>query len=140
MNALRVGHYIGRADDFYRGLELIRGEQDYRCSSALLAIHSAISYSDALRVGLGETQVHADDHRGALASLKRLLGSRRIKDEGGFAQFEYLISMKTFVAYGNQRLDEKRWMRINLSAERFANWVWRVAKELNMEGWSDGAE
>ncbi len=48
--------------------------------------------------------------------------------------------MKTFVAYGNQRLDEKRWMRINLSAERFANWVWRVAKELNMEGWSDGAE
>jgi hypothetical protein len=40
MNALQVVHYVGRAEDFYRGLELIRGDEEYRCSSALLAIHS----------------------------------------------------------------------------------------------------
>jgi len=140
MNALRVEHYIGRAEDFYRGLELIRSDEQYRCSSALLAIHSAISYSDALRAGLGEEQLGAEDHVKAVASLKKLLTARQVSDQLGFAQFEYLISMKSFVAYGDKRLDEKRWMRINISAERFANWVWRIAKELGMEGWNDDAD
>lgn len=137
MDALRVEHYIGRASDFYQGLELLRDADDFRHSSALLAIHSAISYSDALRTGLGEERLDAEDHRTAMASLRQGLVRHRVADFSGFTHFEYLMSMKSFVAYGGERLDERRSQRISLAAERFANWAWRVAKNLAMEGWSD---
>jgi hypothetical protein len=138
MDALRVEHYIGRATDFYRGLELLEGQEDYRYSSALLAIHAAISYSDALRSALGDDRLHDEDHRAAIYSLKALLASRRIEDHTGFVQFEYLISMKSYIAYGDKRLDENRCMRIVLAAQRFAGWTSKVARRLKMEGWHHG--
>jgi hypothetical protein len=137
MNALRAEHYRKRAIDFYRCMELVQADDEFRSSSALLAIHSAISLSDALRAGLGDEELYAEDHRQAIASLRRLLDQRRVATAFGYPQFEYLISMKSFVSYGDQRLDEKRAMRIALAAERFSTWVSEVVRSLKMEGWSD---
>jgi len=53
MSAIQVEHYLKRAADFSYVVLLLRGDASHRYSSALLAIHSAISYSDALRIGLG---------------------------------------------------------------------------------------
>jgi len=135
MNGPLLEHYIGRAADFYAGMDLTREENAYRSSSALLAIHSAISYSDALRTGLGDEKLYADDHRKALGALQQLLRARSLEDETGFAHFEYLVSMKSFVCYGDKRLDAKRLMLIALRAERFANWVSKTARQLKLAGW-----
>jgi len=136
MNALRVEHYIGRAADFYSGMDLLRDSEDHSYASALLAIHSAISYADALRSGLGDDTLYTEDHRRALAALKRLLSGERLKDRTGFGHFEYLLSMKSLVSYSGKRLDKKRCQEIANHAERFANWVSKIARELTVEGWT----
>ena len=54
MGAVQVQHYLGRARDFLKGMELLKDDlAEFKHSSALLGIHGAISYCDALRVGLG---------------------------------------------------------------------------------------
>jgi hypothetical protein len=73
MPAEQVEHYIRWASDFVRGMKMTQGDDLYRNSSALLAIHSAISYADALRVGLGDSQLSNEDHKVATDRLKRLL-------------------------------------------------------------------
>jgi hypothetical protein len=60
MQAVRVEHYIRRANDFLDGMRLTNLDESLLSSSALLAIHSAVSYSDALRIGLGETERFED--------------------------------------------------------------------------------
>ena len=140
MEAARVRIYIDRAADFYAGLDLMRDGTEYRHSSALLAIHSAIAYSDALRIGLGDERLYGDDHREALKSLRRLLRATRLNDESGLPHFEYLLSMKTFVAYSDKRLDRSRVRLISLNAERFANWISKTARHLKLEGWTDDHE
>jgi hypothetical protein len=117
-------------------MDFLRDSEDHGYACSLLAIHSAISYADALRAGLGDDTLHADDHRNALVALKRLLSERRLADRTGFDHFEYLLSMKSFVAYGGKRLDRKRRQEIATRAERFANWVSKVARGLNVEGWT----
>jgi len=137
MDTVKVRHYIDRAADFYAGQDLMRNDELFRNSSALLAIHSAISYSDALRVGLGDEALYADDHRQALAALRELLLTRGLPDMTGFAHFEYLISMKSFVSYGERRLDANRQRLIAMRAERFVNWVSEIARRLRLEGWTN---
>jgi hypothetical protein len=136
MDALRVEHYIGRAAGFYSGMDFLRDSEDHGYASALLAIHSAISYADALRCGLGDDKLYAEDHRSSLASLKRLIGQKEPSDKSGFARFEYLLSMKSFVSYGEKRLDRRRSKEIVNHAERFANWVSRIARRLGVAGWA----
>jgi hypothetical protein len=136
MNALRVEHYIGRAADFYAGMDFLRDSEDHAYASALLAIHSAISYADALRSGPRDDKLYAEDHRSSIESLRRLIGQKGLSDKSGFAHFEYLLSMKSFVSYGARRLDRRRSKEIVNHAERFANWVSRVAQRLSVEGWT----
>jgi hypothetical protein len=65
MPAAHVQSYLTKARDFLKGMNLPENlaERECRYSSALLAIHCAISYSDALRVGLGErlSELTSDD-------------------------------------------------------------------------------
>lgn len=137
MQALEVAHYIERAADFYQGVRLTRGDNTYRNSCALLAIHCAISYSDALRTALGASDLNGDDHRSAVDSLQRLLAARKLPDTTGLAQFRYLVSMKTFVSYGRKRLDSDELLRIATQTERYVNWITRTAAQLKLEGWTN---
>ena len=84
--------------------------------------------------------MYGDDHREALKALRRLLRAARLNDESGLPHFEYLLSMKTFVAYGDKRLDTKRVKLISQNAVRFANWISRIARQLQLEGWTDEHE
>ena len=64
MIALNVEQYRNRARDFLEGMKFLQGNLSASgYSSALLGIHSAISYGDALRVGMGSKNLSSDDHR-----------------------------------------------------------------------------
>jgi hypothetical protein len=62
MAVMHVQTYLGRARDFLEGMKFLVKEEfymldddfvRYKFSPALLGIHGAIAYSDALRSGLG---------------------------------------------------------------------------------------
>jgi hypothetical protein len=137
MPAAQVEHYLQRAADFFYGMRLMRGDETYRNSSALLAIHSAVSYSDALRVGLGEQKLSADDHSKAVDALKNVLPSKQASDQAGFGHLRFLLSQKSRVAYGSQTLTAKELEMLLTKAERFVGWANTVGRQLKIEGWTD---
>jgi hypothetical protein len=136
MQAVQVQHYIERATDFSRGMRLMSDDEDHVNSSALLAIHSAISYSDALRAGLGDQRLSSDDHRNAVDTLQGLLNTNRYKEQQGLRHFKLLLSKKSRVAYSDHPLSLTERKDLVTAAERFEVWVNQVGKHLNLEGWT----
>jgi hypothetical protein len=138
MQSFKVAHYIQRATDFFEGMQLMKDDGSFQNSSALLAIHSAIAYTDALRAGLGDDELSADDHRKAIESLRLLLPSKRVQDQSGFQHLQYLISRKTSVAYGSQRQPAKYYATLVSKAVSFARWANEAGIKLKIEGWQHG--
>ena len=138
MQAVQVQHYIHRAADFLDGMQLTRTDKSYWNSSALLAIHSAVSYCDALRLGLGDQRLSADDHQKAVETLQKLLASKNLQDQTGFKHLRFLFSRKNLVAYGDQRLEHSDYEMLFTKAERFALWADKIGSQLNIEGWKHG--
>ena len=133
----QVRLYLDRAVDLRRTFQLVRDDVEHRYSSALLAIHSAISFADALRVGLGDEHLSSENHQEAVAALKRALQHRRPNDLSGLQHYEYLISQKSIVAYGAKELTSKQMQRLTKDAERFAQWANTLGAKLNIEGWRE---
>jgi len=140
MSALTVEHYLQRARDFFLGVHLMRDAEPYRNSVALLAIHSAVSYSDALRTGLGDERLASDNHDQAADSLRRLLQAKRVELGGGLNHLQYLLGRKSGVAYGDERLSNNELRKLILGAERFSAWANDMGKLLEVEGWTDDRE
>ena len=115
----------------------MRGEEAYWNSCALLAIHSAVSYSDALRAGLGDDHLSADDHQKAAESLRRLLPANGMQDQTGLQHLQHLTSKKSRVAYGDQRLTGNDYQLLVTKAERFAKWANNMGSLLKIEGWQN---
>jgi hypothetical protein len=137
MSALTVEHYLQRARDFFLGMHLMRDAQPYRSSVALLAIHSAVPYSDALRTGLGDEKLASDNHQQAADSLRRLLQAKRVELGNGLNHLKDLLSSKSGVAYGDKRLSDNELRSLILGAERFSAWANDMGKRLKLEGWRD---
>lgn len=97
----------------------------YGSAAALLAVHSAISYSDAVLVGLGGSRPRGENHRQAVAALRRACTNARI-DHRGIAHFQSLISAKTDISYGEQTVDNERNGALCVAAERFRVWAERI--------------
>jgi hypothetical protein len=140
MQAMQVERYLKRAADFSYVVLLLRGDESHRYSTALLAIHAAIAYSDALRIGLGNTKLGSDDHNKAAESLRLLLPSSSDRDETGISHLRYLLSNKSLVAYGSQRISTKDFEKLFTKAERFVKWANRTGLQLKIEGWIDDSE
>jgi hypothetical protein len=137
MPAIQVEHYLKRAADFSYVVLVLRGDESHRNSSTLLAIHAAISYSDALRAGLGDVKLGVDDHSKAADALKRVLALKVVDDETGLGHLRYLLSNKSLVAYGDQRINAKDFEMLFTKAERFVAWANRIGMQLKIEGWTD---
>ena len=138
MQAVQMQHYIQRATDFLEGMQLTRNDQSYLNSSALLAIHSAVSFTDALRLGLGDQSLASDDHKKAADSLQKMLSTRNTDEQTGLGHLRYLLSRKHLVAYGNRRLERTDYETLFTKAERFAKWADKIGVQLKIEGWQHG--
>jgi len=136
MIAVQVQQYQSRARDFLKGMELLKTDlMAFKLSSALLGIHCAISCSDALRTGMGCTDVSSSDHRNAARDLKSRLISRRVEKLQGVARLERLLSKKDRIAYASEAPKENEIEDIVKQAERFAFWAEETGKRLQIEGW-----
>lgn len=137
MAAIEVQHYLGRARDLLKGMALLKDDlREFRYSSALLGIHSAIAYCDALRIGLGSESLSSDDHARAVDDLKVRLDSKMFERRQGADRLGKLLSLKNRVAYGSSAsgLD---FSYVVQQTERFAAWAEEAGKSLRIEGWRD---
>ena len=146
-----VQHFLRRARDFEYSMKLctrtsldievqivntgIPQSNESLQSAALLGIHAAISYADALRIGLGDTELSADDHKQAARRLEQAIAAKRLQDQTGIQQFNALMGKKNAIAYGKSRTSDNDLKSIVESSQRFSSWINRVGKQLNVEGW-----
>ncbi len=136
MAAVQVQHYLNRARDLLKGMDFLKEDLvELGYSSALLAIHGAISYSDALRIGLGGTDLSSDDHQSATRELQQMLTARKYEKPEGVTRLARLLGDKGAVAYGSVPVEQTKFKSIVQQAERFAVWAEKTGKELKIEGW-----
>jgi len=121
--------YYRRATQLADAMKLCQEDLSaYASAVALLAVHSAISYSDALLIGLGSTRTRGENHREAITALKRACTRAKI-DQQGIGHFQKLLSVKTDVSYGEKRVDDERATALFVTAERFRVWAERILQQ-----------
>jgi hypothetical protein len=136
MISVEVQHHLGRAREFLEGMRVLRDEnEDYGYSTALLGIHAAISYCDALRKGMGQMDLTAEDHLRAADDLKRLLKTRKFASMQGADRLGKLAAKKNKVAYRAVTLRVDEVDEILKDAERFASWAEDAGRTSRIEGW-----
>ena len=123
--------YVEKADHFLQGMKLLNEDvRNYRSGVGLLAVHSAISLSDAISVGLTGKRGKYQDHMQAARELNRLCTSNKISNVQGIHHFEWLLGQKNTVAYEHRRFDDES-VRVAVDrAERFSVWAYNYFKEI----------
>ncbi|MGA2887850.1 MAG: hypothetical protein ABSE51_07345 [Terracidiphilus sp.] len=136
MASVEVQHYRNRAKDFLDGMKFLQEDLDaFGYSSALLGIHGAISYADALRAGMGSKKLSAGDHSRAADDLKSLLDSNRFDRQQGVKHFRMLLTLKSKISYAAQTVRKNEFEDVVKRAMRFADWAEGTGKALKIEGW-----
>jgi hypothetical protein len=118
--------YYHRATQLAGAMKLCQDDlSSYSSAAVLLAVHSAISYSDALLIGLGGARPRGENHREAITALKRVCTGARV-DHQGIAHLQRLLSAKTDISYGEKPVDNERITALCIAAERFQVWAERI--------------
>lgn len=102
----RVGSALLRsADDL---LEIADGRATYGNAVAIITIHAAIAYADALTIGYGGVKSGEGDHARVVDVVRDVLGSRA--DEGALRSLLRLVQRKDAVSYQGEyyTVDEAR--------------------------------
>jgi hypothetical protein len=112
-------------------------ESECRYSSALLAIHSAISYGDALCAGMTDRGAAAQDHGTLAPRLEKLLNESGYSNKQGIVHLRNLLGYKTRVAYEAASVTVEEAKLMVDRAKRFSVWANVTGSKLNIEGWRD---
>jgi len=131
LSPIKTQQFIEKADHFLHGMNLLNDDVPYyRSGIGLLAIHSAISLSDAITVGLtGERRTY-QDHVQAARRLEGLCSSNKISDKKGVSHFKWLLAQKNRVAYLGDRLDDASIKLAVDKAQRFSAWAYIYFEEI----------
>ena len=118
--------YHERATQLASAMKLCQDDLSaYASAAALLAVHSAIAYSDALLIDLGGRRPRSENHLGAVAALERACSGEKL-DRQGITHLQRLLSAKSGISYGEKRVDDERVMALCVAAERFQVWAERI--------------
>jgi len=136
MAAADVQKFLNRARDFRSGLDLLHGDLDaFGYSAALLGIHGAISYADALRTGMGSKSLSSDSHGQAARELESLLGFRKFDPQQGIRHLKQLLAAKSRISYAAATVRKNEIEEVVKRAARFADWAEETGKVLQIGGW-----
>jgi hypothetical protein len=131
LHSAATQQYIEKADHFFHGMRLVADDKSaYRTGIALLAVHSAISLNDAITVGLTGKKSRHPDHLTAVRELKALSAKYRVGNLKGVDHLRWLLTEKTRIAYGRERLDDTFVLLSIDRAERFHSWAYNYFKDI----------
>lgn len=94
----------------------------YASAVALLAIHSAIAFNDAVLIKLAGKRPMGEDHRSASQATIKNCKKWKIND-AGVRHLTTLIGRKTDIAYGDKAVEQELAMAMPVAAERFEAWA-----------------
>jgi hypothetical protein len=117
-----VDVFIERGDQLSESRNLMKGAREYTSALALVSIHGAIAFNDALLVKLTGKHRMDSDHMGAVRRTKKQCSVKRISPKG-VKHLEDLIRAKTRVSYSDERTTTEIADRLAVSSERFEAWV-----------------
>lgn len=104
-------------------MKLLRdGIANYKSGVALLAVHSAIAFNDAVLITLTGSPHKGENHLAAIKKTRAACGKNKIADIRGVKHLESLLSKKTEYSYRGI-VDEDTAKGAANHAERFASWA-----------------
>lgn len=131
VNSIATQQFREKADHFLEGMRLLSDDvRVYRTGISLLAIHSAISLSDAIKIGLTGKRGKYQDHAQAALELDRLCASNGVTNRRGIGHFKWLLAQKNGVAYERHLLDDSSVRQATDKAEKFNAWAYNEFKEV----------
>jgi hypothetical protein len=103
-------------------LETVAAEDDrFGNAIAILAIHAAIAYADALSIAYGEVKSGAGDHRAAADVLRDALGPSA--DSRMVGRFGAILASKDRVSYTGTHYTVDDATRLLAEARAFCGWA-----------------
>jgi hypothetical protein len=98
-----------------------------------LAVHSAISYADAILIGCVGRRGSDGNHKETLTALRKLCDSKR-RSVDGLKHLAWLLGNKTELVYGDKNFDMEEAKSAKLHAERFVTWAFNTFPEISRAG------
>lgn len=120
----RAGKYLSVGRSLHRnGQELDAiSETRYGNGLAIIAIHAAIAYTDALTIAYRGIKSQDGDHARAADVLAHALGQRR-EHEGQVNRLRRILQAKSDVSYSGQYYTLEEGRRILREAAEFIRWA-----------------
>ncbi len=100
-------------------------EDSYTAALALLAVHAAISWNDAVLYKLTGKILKNKDHRAAVLKTKLECASLKLNN-AGIKHLEKLVGAKTDVAYGDRQTTPAIAERLSLTSQSFEAWAHKI--------------
>lgn len=125
----RFETFRDRAEAFMEGAKVFDNDQEFHLPQALLCVHAAVSYADAVAVFLEGQHFSPESHGEAVGKLKKVCANSN-RNTDGLEHLADLIGAKSSVAYGGKVLRPEQSARLRISIGRFAVWVYRTFPEL----------
>lgn len=121
--------YHRRATQLAHAMRLCQDDLPaYGSAAALLAVHSAISYCDAVLVELSGGRPRSENHLLAVTALKRACTKAGI-DRQGIGHLRRLLGAKTDISYGEKPVDNEKITALCVAADRFQTWAERLLQQ-----------
>jgi len=119
-------NFQSRAEQMLDAMSLLQDDiQHYAAAIALLAVHSAIAFNDAVQMKLSGKWAKDADHK-KTASYTRELCNSLGHNTAGITHLEKLLARKTDYSYSNTMIDDETAYAAGIHAERFQAWALRV--------------
>ena len=137
VDTINLVHHRNRAESYMTGIKLLGDDiEHYGHCVTLMAIHSAISFTDAVLIGCTGQRSNEADHNAVLKPMLKLCGTRRIEPDG-VNHLRWLLSRKTDFVYGDAVVTVKDMRLAKVKAERYQIWVYQCFPELKDESHSN---
>ncbi|HKP76719.1 MAG TPA: hypothetical protein VJT67_14410 [Longimicrobiaceae bacterium] len=99
----------------------VLGERTYGNGLAIIAIHAAIAYTDALTIAVGEMKSTDGDHLRAVDVLTHVLGARA--DVAQVKRLRRVLAAKSTASYGGNYYTLEDGRDILADVEKYAAWA-----------------
>ena len=117
----RYREYHRVAEHFYDAAKDSVG-LEYWTAAAVLIVHAAIAYADALCIKVAGQRSVGERHEHTVALLEELVAGRDEKKKA-LHQFRYIIEEKTRVSYLGEMISPAQIKELLKRLERFREWV-----------------
>jgi hypothetical protein len=125
-----VTTHQAQAEELLRAMNLLMDDvASYKSAVALLAVHSAIAFNDAVLERLTGSAYKGQDHSEAARKTRAACGKKTINgkkiDASGIQHLERLVDKKTLYSYSGI-VDASSAQDAAMKATRFADWAYRT--------------